>query len=387
MKRSIELRQKRAGIYEQVKAILNKAGDEKRALDATEQESITKMEAEMESIRKTYEAEERSENIERELAADPEQRRDGGDPATGRASEEYRSALWNYVAHGERRADLNVGTATEGGYLAPTAFEAQIIVGLTQDNVMRQLGTVRTYSSDVDIPVKTTRATFAYIAEKGSYPTAAQAYGKLALRAYKMGGIVQLSEELMNDSVVNIEGEVRDEIGYGMPRLEESKFVAGSGVGEPTGFLATAQTGVTTAGATAITFDEVIDLFHSLLPPYRARATWLMNDAVAKYIRKLKNDVTGDYTWQPSVQVDKPDTILGRPVRYSQDMASSVAALAKTVAFGDFSYYRIADRTGLSIQRLNELYAGTGQVGFRVTRRNDGLLTLAESVKLMVQHS
>lgn len=386
MKRIIELRQKRAAIYEQVKSLLGKAEVEKRSLDTNEQESVARMESEMESLRATYEAEERAEQVERELAAAPGQQQRTGEQRTGRDSEEYRAALWAYLRDGERRGDLNVGTDSAGGYLAPTGFEAQVLTALTQANVMRQLATVRTYDRDVDIPVKSARATFAYIAEKGAYGEAQPTYGKLSLKAYKFGGVVKVSEELMNDSIVNVEAEVRDEIVYGMARLEESKFVAGTGSGEPTGFTASATTGVTTASATAITADEVLDLQHALGPQYRAGAVWLMNDLITKALRKLKTG-DGQYIWQPGLQAGGPDTLLGKPVRYSQDMDSTVTASKKVIAFGDFSYYRIADRAGLSIQRLNELYAGTGQVGFRATRRNDGLLLLAEAVQLMVMHS
>jgi HK97 family phage major capsid protein len=387
MKHSLELRQKRAGIYEQVKGMLDKAAAEKRALDTTEQDAIGKMEAEMESIKKTYEAEERADNIARELAAAPGQEKPADEKRGGIDSEEYRSALWNYALSGEKRADLTVGTAGQAGYLAPTAFEAQVLKYATQANVMRQLADVRTYNTDAEIPVKSVRAVFAYIAEKGAYPEAAQTYIKTGLKAYKFGGVIKVSEELMTDSVVSIEQEVLDEINFGMPRLEESKFISGTGSNEPTGFTATAQTGVTTASATAITFDEVIGLFHALPIAYRRQATWLMHDSIALYVRKLKNSVDGAYLWQPSVVADKPDMILGRPVQYSQDMDSTVAATKKTIAFGDFKNYRIADRTGMHIKRLNELYAGTGQVGFLVSRRNDGLLLIPEAIKLMVQHA
>lgn len=381
MNRIKELLEKRAALVADIRKLFDAAAAEKRAMTPEELESEARMNKEIEGIEATIKAEERQRAREKDAP-----RAEGStENRAGRDSDEYRSALWHYAATGEVRADLSVGNAGQAGYLAPTQFEAQIITALTEGNVMRQLASVRTYNNDVEIPVKSARATFAFIAEKGAYPEAAQTYIKTGLKAYKYGGVIKVSEELMNDSVVNIEAEVRDEINYGMPRLEESKFVGGTGAGEPTGFLASAETGKTTASATAITFDEVLELFHSLASPYRSRATWLMHDSVALYLRKLKNAVTGEYTWQPSVVADKPDMILGRPVRYSQDMASSVTNSAKTIAFGDFSQYRIADRTGLFIQRLNELYAGNGQIGFRVTRRTDGLLLLPAAIKLMVQ--
>ena len=133
----------------------------------------------------------------------------------------------------------------------------------------------------------------------------------------------------------------------------------------PTGLLHTtggAEVGVTAASATAITMEEVIDLFFSLKAPYRKNATFVVNDATVKAIRKLK-DGQGQYLWQPSITQGTPDTILNRPVVTSQYMPIAAAG-EKTILFGDLSYYWIADRQGRTFKRLNELYAANGQVGF-----------------------
>ena len=100
-----------------------------------------------------------------------------------------------------------------------------------------------------------------------------------------------------------------------------------------------------------------------------------------KAIRKLK-DGNGQYLWQPSISAGQPDTILNRPVKTSA-YVPEIAAGAKTIAFGDFGYYWIADRQGRSFQRLNELYAATGQVGFKATQRVDGKLILSEAIKVL----
>ena len=133
--------------------------------------------------------------------------------------------------------------------------------------------------------------------------------------------------------------------------------------------------------ATAITLDNLLDLIYALKAPYRKNAKFLMKDTTVSAIRKLK-DNQGQYLWQPSLTAGTPDTILGRPVRTSAYMPA-IAASAKTIAFGDFSYYWIADRQGRSFKRLNELYAATGQVGFKATQRVDGKLILAEAVKVL----
>ena len=124
-------------------------------------------------------------------------------------------------------------------------------------------------------------------------------------------------------------------------------------------------------------------MFYSLNAPYRKKAVWVLNDSTIKAIRKLK-DNNGQYLWQPGLIANAPDTILGRPVRTSAFMPA-IAAGAKTIAFGDFGYYWVADRQGRSFKRLNELYAATGQVGFLGSQRVDGKLILPEAIKVLKQ--
>ena len=165
---------------------------------------------------------------------------------------------------------------------------------------------------------------------------------------------------------------------------EEDAFFNGNGTGKPLGILAAtggAETGVTAASATAITMDEVIDLFYSLRAPYRRNAVFIMNDSTVKAIRKLKNG-NGDYLWQPSLTAGQPDTLLNRPI-YTSSYMPAIAASNKVILFGDLGYYWVADREGRSFKRLNELYAATGQVGFQSSERVDGKLVLAEAVKVL----
>lgn len=111
---------------------------------------------------------------------------------------------------------------------------------------------------------------------------------------------------------------------------EEEAFFTGNGTGKPTGLLHTtggAEVGVTTKSATALNFDEVMDLFYSLRAPYRRSAVFLTNDATMKALRQLKNG-NGDYIWQPSVTAGTPDTILNRPVYTSTFMPAIAAGAA-----------------------------------------------------------
>jgi HK97 family phage major capsid protein len=111
-----------------------------------------------------------------------------------------------------------------------------------------------------------------------------------------------------------------------------------------------------------------------------------MNDSTVKLIRKLKTGVSSDntYLWSPGLSASEPDRLLGNPVVVSQDMPEATTGL-KSVLYGDFRYYYIGDRQAIGLQRLVELYAANGQIGFRIHKRTDGKLALAEAVKYLIQ--
>ncbi|MBQ3462847.1 MAG: phage major capsid protein, partial [Clostridia bacterium] len=214
------------------------------------------------------------------------------------------------------------------------------------------------------------------------YTESDDAFGMVTLGTHKLSTIIKVSEELLNDSAFNLENYISQEFVRRMAAAEEEAFISGNGTGKPTGLLTTGETGVTSASATAITADEIIDLYHSLRTPYRKNASFITNDSTIKAIRKLK-DTNGQYLWQPGLQAGQPDTILNRPIHTSAYMPE-IGKGNKILLFGDISYYWIADRQGRSFQRLNELFAKNGQVGFRVFQRLDAKLLLPEAVKTLV---
>ena len=282
---------------------------------------------------------------------------------------------------------LQIGTDTEGGYLVPDEYEKTLIEALQEQNIFRQLAhVIHTSSGDRKIPVVTSKGTASWIDEEQQYPESDDAFGQVSIGAYKLATMIKVSEELLNDSVFDIPSYIAREFARRIGAAEEEAFFTGNGTGRPLGILAAtggAQVGVTAAKADAVTFDEVMDLYHSLRTPYRRNAVFIMNDSTVKALRKLKNGA-GDYIWQPSVTANTPDTILNRPVVTSGFMPT-LATGNKTILFGDMGYYWVADREGRSFKRLNELYAPTGQVGFLASQRVDGKLILAEAVQVLQQ--
>ena len=395
----LELREKRAKAWEAAKAFLDSHRNDKGVLSAEDDAAYTRMEQEITDLGKEISRMERREALDAQLNLPVNQPLTGKPlngretAKTGRATDEYRQNFWDMMRSKTPMPQvvnaLQIGTDSEGGYLVPDEYERTLVEALEEENVFRQLAKViRTSSGDRKIPVVATKGTASWIDEEGAYLESDDSFGQVSIGAYKVGTMIKVSEELLNDSVFDLEAYISREFARRIGAKEEEAFFTGDGSGKPLGVLAAtggAEIGVTAASATAITADELIDLFYSLKAPYRRNAVWVLNDSTIKAIRKLK-DNQGQYLWQPSLTTGAPDLLLGKPVRTSAYMPA-IAADAKTVAFGDFSYYWIADRQGRSFKRLNELYAATGQVGFLASQRVDGKLVLPEAIKVLAQKS
>ena len=394
MNKILELREKRAKLWDSAKAFLDSRRNEQGLLSAEDTATYEKMEADVVSLGKEIERLERQAVMDLELArptsaAITHRPGQSQEPEkTGWASSEYKAAFWKAMKNKssfEVQNALQVGTDSEGGYLVPDEFERTLVEALQEENLFRQLATIITTSSgDRKIPVVASKGTASWVDEEGTIPESDDAFGQVSIGAYKLATMIKVSEELLSDSVFNLERYIAKEFGRRIGAKEEEAFFTGDGTGKPTGIFHStggAGVGVTAASASAISIDEIMDLFYSLKSPYRKNAAFVTNDATIKAIRKLK-DGNGQYLWQPSVTAGQPDSLLNRPLKTSA-YVPVIASAAKTIAFGDFSYYWVADRQGRSFQRLNELFAVTGQVGFKATQRVDGKLILAEAVKVL----
>ncbi len=394
MNKILELREKRAKLWDSAKAFLDSRRNDQGVLSAEDTATYENMENDVVSLGKEIDRLERQAVLDLELAK-PTATAITNKPSlhqepekTGRASNEYKAAFWKAMRNKpgfEVQNALQVGTDSEGGYLVPDEFERTLVEALQEENIFRQLAKIITTSSgDRKIPVVASKGSASWVDEEGVIPESDDAFGQVVIGAYKLATMIKISEELLNDSIFNLEQYIAREFARRIGAKEEEAFFVGNGTGKPTGiFNATggAALGVTAASSTAIAMDELVDLYHSLKAPYRNNAVFVTNDATVKAIRKLK-DGNGQYLWQPSVRLGEPDTLLNRPLKTSV-YVPEITAGAKAVAFGDFSYYWIADRQGRSFQRLNELFAATGQVGFKATQRVDGKLILAEAVKVL----
>ncbi|WP_234052690.1 MULTISPECIES: phage major capsid protein [unclassified Xanthobacter] len=284
----------------------------------------------------------------------------------------------------ERKA-LTVANDASAGYLvAPDPLMAEILKTVTEFSPMRQVARVAGLSSGgAIIPRRTSAPAAAWVGETDDRPETTAAYEQVSVTTHEAACWVDVSQRLLEDSAFNIEGELAAELGLAFAKLEATAFVAGSGTGQPMGFLAdTGITDVASGAAAALTGDSLIDLYHAIPTAYVGQAVWAMNRKTMATVRKLKA-TDGTYLWADSLAAGNPPTILGRPVMEFADLAD-VAADARPMAFGDFgTAYRIFDRVGLSIMRDPYTQATKGIVRFHARRRVGGLVVMPEALRTM----
>ncbi|MEG0986684.1 MAG: phage major capsid protein [Clostridia bacterium] len=394
MSKILDMRAKRGESWDKAKAYLDTHTGENGVMSAEDTAEYERMEQEVVDLGHAIEREERAQELEREmndatrapLAGKP----DSGVPndKTGRASAAYNDAFWKYLrdrANYDVRNALQIGTLSEGGYTVPDEFEHTLVQALEEENIMRGIVHVITTSSgDRKIPIVTSKGSASWTEEEAAITESDDAFGQISLSAHKVASMIRVSEELLHDSAFDLAAYITGEFARRVGAAEEEAILSGDGSHKPTGLLHDtlgAETGVTAAAVAALTADELIDLQHSLKASYRRKAVFVMNDAVVKLIRKLK-DGNGNYLWQPGLLYGQPDTLLNQRVLTSNFMPLPTAG-NKAILYGDMGFYWLADREGRSLQRLNELYASSDQIGFKVTQRVDGRLVLREAVKCL----
>lgn len=389
----VEMREKRTKLWATMEGFLETHRNDMGVLSTEDDAVYANMEKEFEALSNEIRRQERRDAHEAELSK-PVNRPITEKPATpkadgvGRASNAYKEDFGLHLRGKSLVHNVLSTTPDEdGGFLVPLEFERDIVKALDEENVIRRLAKVVTTHHERKIPVALGHSVAQWTTENSAYTESNPTFGQKQIDAYKLTDLCRVSVELLKDSTFDIEAYLRQEFARAFGIAEEEAFCIGNGTTQPTGiFTANGGTvGVTAASATAITVDEIISLVHALKAPYRKNAKFLMNDATVALLRKLK-DQNGQYLWQPSVQAGTPDRLLGYEI-YTSPYVPVAEAGALTIAFGDFKNYWIGDRAGRTVQRLNELYATNGQIGYVATERVDGKVILPEAIQLLQMKS
>jgi HK97 family phage major capsid protein len=419
------MRDRRLSCWEQAKGVSEKAFEEHRAMTGEEErqfkewdDEISRIDVQVQDIeageKRAAAFEEATSRVLGQPAApgvDP-----GGTPSASPAmsyeqeNEEFRKLCGMAPGAGldfawpstyERRTMTNPG-AYESRALAvagvpmPTSFIHQLYNYLVDTSSIRQAGAtvISTQTGEsITVPRSTGEGSATWVAEAAALPTGDPVLGSISLGSHKLGKLIQVSKELATDVGFDLVGFLAQSSGRNIGIASNAGYVSGTGGGtQPTGLLTGISVGYTaaiTTGATAglptatagdYAFDVFVNMYHSIIPQYRPRASWMMNDTVIKTVRKVK-DTLGRYIWEPSLQAGVPDTIMGKPVYANPALPLFGASVTGVILFGDFSAYYIRDVTPLRFERSDEYLFGSDQIAFRALLRTDGALVDANAVK------
>jgi len=323
-----------------------------------------------------------------------------GEMVRANGTDEYRHAFEKFVRgdmDGETRAALVKGTAANGGYLVPETWGNELIRSLV--SVSPMLGKARSYQTasgeKFHVPVVTFDAATAplnqpnlkaaAIAEGGAYVETEDTFTEAVFQAFKFGTIAKVSDELIRDSYQNIDQIIREQATATLGYTIGSSVATGSGSSAPQGY-SKAATGVTTAGAAAITASELISAQHAIGVPYRSGAEWFVSDSALQAIRKL-TDSNGRFLMQWDFSQDATPTLLGKPVNVDPFLPA-LTATNNAIVYGNanlgFGVRRVA---GINLRVLTEAYAANGYIGYRLDCSLDSRLLDPAALVSITQHA
>jgi HK97 family phage major capsid protein len=411
-----QLREQGASIVTVMQALANKPADKwNKDVDGPEWD---RLDAQLVDIQANIKRHERliqatADNLQRDLVINAAERvavdqksrasalfakwlRNGNDGLTAEEWAEHRDAIRN---------TMSTTTGSQGGYTVQTDVAKTVLDALKAYGGMRAVANViqTAQGNNINYPTSDgTSETGEVLAQNATAASADISFGSVPLVVYKFSSkTVTVPIELLQDSEVDVEQFVLKRLTTRLGRITNTKYTIGAGDGsnEPTGIITAAGTGVTAANSTsqvsAIVYDSLIDMQHSVDPAYRAlgNCKWMMHDGSVKVIRKIKDGqsrpifVPGYEFAIPTggVAGKIPDTLLGDPIQVNQDVAT-MAANAKSIAYGDFSFYTIRDVMDVTMYRFTDsAFASKGQVGFLAMLRSAGnLVDIGGAVKLFV---
>jgi len=384
-----ELMEKRGRIIDKQEKLLQTASDEGRELNQEEQSSFDKMEAEYgrltNQIENTRKLREKKDALEdRAQIQSPGKSVDEVVDADKQKTDAFRK----YIAFGpeemtseERKivAEMRAQSTTDsaGGYTIPEGFSNEIESGLLAYGGMLEVARRFPTATGNDLPWPTednTSQKGEILAENDQVNEQDLTFSSVTLNAYMYSSkLIRVSLQLLQDSAFNMESFIAGKMSERIGRILNEHYTTGTGSGQPRGVVTASSEGKETSSPTAFTFQEVIDLKHSVDPAYRGNGRYMFSDNTLAAIKKLSvGSSDARPLWQPSYVVGEPDRVDGSPYTINQDVADSGTASNKFMLYGDFSKYINRDVLGFQLMVLRERYADYHQVGIIGFSRFDG---------------
>lgn len=396
-----DMKQERAKLKSDARKILDTAQEAGRDMTGEEEQEFDRLLNEADKVDKRIKQNERVDDVPED--PDPDDGRTRGEPREGgepESEDEQRSRAFNAFLEGRQIPEqqaraLNLTSDPEGGYLvAPEQFMERLIQRVDDEVPLRPLATTMTLTEGESLGVPTLETDLndaewtsevADVARDNSLR-----FGKRNLAPHPLAKEVLSSRTLLRRGSLSAEDIVRDRMAYKFATAQENAFMTGDGSEKPLGLFTASSSGISTSrdvntGASGgFSGDGLIDAKYTLKQQYIRNARWMFHRDSIKEVRKLK-DANNQYLWQPGLAGDRPDTILDRPFVLSEFVPNTITDGNYVGLFGDFSFYWIVDSLMMSIQRLNELYAKSNQVGFIGRTELDAMPVLEEAfVRLKV---
>lgn len=343
-----ELQEQKNNLLNELDGLFAKIKEEKRAFNDEESTRYDEIEKELAKLDKTMKAEERSRSFEKEEGTNMEEKRSAEDIFSDFIKEETRAA-------GEM-------TKTANGNIIPTELSNDIIKRVSElSGIFAQVRRIDSTGKYQQI-IEKNKVTAGWTDEMAQVTKTSGDYDIIEIDHYKLAGLTTISLEVLNQANFNVSGEVVGQLSESFAAKVEEAIIKGDGVKKPTGLVTSGVT-VPLASKTAVTGDELIDIYHSIKAPYVPNASWLMSrDTLAK-VRKLR-DNDGQYLFQADLTKEFAGYILGKPVVVSEFMDNLGGTGVAPIMFGDFNKaYIVNANPQQTIQILNEVYATQGAKG------------------------
>ena len=369
---------------DKVKFFLDAVTDERGTISKENADKANEMLEELENVK--YFEDTQTENYKMNYTTEPirpelPRATDSNKQIFGVSGNAYKQDFLNAVRSNFKNQSnyLQIGDPASGGYLLPTEMHNEIIVGLRENNILRQISNVIQTASAHKIPLQITAPVAQWTNEGQAIQLSNMQFDQKTLNAYKLTVATSITNEIKADSGYPLENHISAEFSAAMAALEEETFFTGDGNDKPTGLLNQLSSDMTisTAGS-AISADDLISLVHTVPRPYRKNGVFVMADETLAAIRKLK-DSTLNYLWgNTNLMLESPETLLGYRV-YTTPYLTSAGGLAASgkvaILFGDFQKFIIGQRGNFNFKPLYELLALNDLSAYILTSRVDCVLT------------
>ena len=367
-----ELIEKKNDLITRAEETLNKAKQEKRELTDDEAQELAEIRDNVRKIVDTLKLDDDFKDLDKPMEKKPDDTpTDAGTPKEGdnvdnqeqRAFEDNdREAFENYIRGrvvNERAGEL---TKTDNGAVIPTTIAQQIIKKVYDICPVLEQSTKYNVKGNLQIPYyddADSKLTVAYQDEFTALTSSNGKFASINLTGFLAGALSKISLSLVNNSQFDIVDFVVDEMAEAIKRFIEHELLIGT-PSKVTG-LSTLKNVVTTASATAITGDEIIDLHDSVKDAYQNGAIWIMSSKTRTALRKLK-DGEGRYLLNDDISSPFGTTLLGKPV-YVSDNMPDIGAGNTAIYYGNMKGLATKFNEEINVQVLREKFADEHAVG------------------------